>query len=83
MLLAVDPTALYARQTTAASGAVALMTHGLISEADIQSATDRLRDITSEKICGQFFSRERLARLERMVGGQIAREFLLDLIGRQ
>lgn len=58
------------------------MAQGLISESDVQRAADRLREVMPEKVCRQFFDRGRLARLERMAGGPIASEFLLDLIVR-
>lgn len=62
---------------------LALMTQGLISETDIQRAADRLREVMPDRMCRQFFARDRLLRLERMVGFQLAPEFLLDLIVRQ
>ncbi len=59
------------------------MAHGLISESDIQRAADQLREVMTDKICRQFFARDRLLRLERMVGSPLATEFLIDLIVRQ
>lgn len=59
------------------------MAQGLISENDIQRAIDRLGDVVPETICRQFFTRERLLRLERMVDQRIAHPFLIDLIVRQ
>ena len=59
------------------------MAQGLISEHDIQRAADRLRDVMPERLCRQYFAREHLLRLERIVSQQIAHPFLIDLIVRQ
>lgn len=64
------------------------MAHGLISESDIQQAVERLRQVLPEQFCRAFFGRDRLGRLERMVGtpkspARISHHFLLDLLVRQ
>lgn len=64
------------------------MAHGLISETDIQKAIDRLGEVLPDVFCRNFFGKDRLARLERMVAGpgapaRIATPFLLDLLVRQ
>lgn len=56
---------------------------GLVSEDDIQKATDRLRKVLPDAFCRHFFGSARLARLERIVGTTISSHFLLDLIVRQ
>lgn len=57
---------------------------GLVSEDDIQRAAARLRLVLSDSFCREFFGRDRLARLERIVGvNRISSHFLLDLIVRQ
>lgn len=58
------------------------MAAGLISEDDIQRASARLRKVLSAEVCRQYFGRDRLSRLERIVGGKVATEFLIDLIVR-
>jgi DNA repair protein RadD len=56
----------------------------LVSEDDIQKAVARLRRVLPEAFCRQFFGRDRLTRLERIVGVKtISSHFLLDLIVRQ
>lgn len=59
------------------------MAAGLISEDDIQRASAVLRKVLTETFCRQYFGRDRLARLERVVGGKISRHFLVDVIVRQ
>jgi DNA repair protein RadD len=59
------------------------MAAGLISEDDIQRASARLRKVLSETFCRQFFGKDRLRRLESVVGGTISQHFLIDVIVRQ
>ena len=59
------------------------MAAGLISEDDTQKAIARLRPVLSVEFCRQFFGRDTLDRLERIVGQQISHHFLLDLIVRR
>lgn len=59
------------------------MTVGLISEADIQRATDHLRKVLPESFPRLYFGKERMLRLERIVGTKLAPHFLLDLMVRQ
>lgn len=54
-----------------------------ITETDIHAAKDRLRPLLSAQFRREFFGRARLDRLQRIVGGTIHTEFLLDLIVRQ
>lgn len=56
---------------------------GLISEADIQRASERLRAVLPEAFPRQYFGKERMLRLERIVGAKLASHFLLDLLVRQ
>lgn len=56
---------------------------GLISEDDIQKATDRLRAVLPEAFPRLYFGKERMLRLERIVGTKLASHFLLDLLVRQ
>ena len=56
---------------------------GLISEVDIQRACERLRTVLPESFPRQYFGRERMARLERIVGTKLTTHFLLDLLVRQ
>jgi superfamily II DNA or RNA helicase len=56
---------------------------GLISEVDIQRACERLRTVLPEAFPRQYFGRERMARLERIVGTKLTTHFLLDLLVRQ
>jgi superfamily II DNA or RNA helicase len=56
---------------------------GLISESDIQLAAMRLRRALPAEFCRQYFGRDRLLRLERIVGEKIGTAFLADLIVRQ
>jgi len=53
---------------------------GLISEEDIQRAVVRLRKVLPDSFCRQYFGRDRLQRLERIVGGSIDTHFLIVLI---
>lgn len=53
-----------------------------LSETDIQKAKDRLRPVLSTQFRREFFGRDRLDRLERIVGNGIHPELLLDLIVR-
>ncbi len=54
-----------------------------ITEQDIHAAKERLRPLLSAQFRREFFGRARLDRLQRIVGGTIHPEFLLDLIVRQ
>ncbi|HRU10729.1 MAG TPA: hypothetical protein P5144_15240, partial [Thermoanaerobaculia bacterium] len=56
---------------------------GLISEVDIQRACERLRTVLPEAFPRQYFGRERMDRLERIVGTKLTTHFLLDLLVRQ
>jgi len=56
---------------------------GLISEVDIQRACERLRTVLPESFPRQYFGRERMDRLERIVGTKLTTHFLLDLLVRQ
>lgn len=59
------------------------MAAGLISEDDIQRAVDRLRKVLPETFPRAYFGKERMLRLERIVGSKLAGPFLLDLLVRQ
>jgi DNA repair protein RadD len=59
------------------------MAAGLISEDDIQQAVDRLRKVLPETFPRAYFGKERMLRLERIVGSKLAGHFLLDLLVRQ
>ncbi|MEO8197383.1 MAG: helicase-related protein [Thermoanaerobaculia bacterium] len=58
------------------------MAVGLISESDTQKAIDRLRGVLSDAFLRGYFGRERMLRLERIVGTTLAPSFLLDLLVR-
>ncbi len=55
---------------------------GLISEVDIQRACERLRTVLPESFPRQYFGRERMDRLERIVGTKLTCHFLLALLVR-
>lgn len=59
------------------------MAQGLISEDDIQKATERLRKVLPPTFARHYFGKERMLRLERIVDTQLAPHFLLDLLVRQ
>lgn len=59
------------------------MAQGLISEDDIQRAAERLRRVLPEAFPRLYFGKERMLRLERIVGSKLAPHFLLDLLVRQ
>jgi len=59
------------------------MAQGLISEDDIQKAAERLRKVLPESFPRLYFGKERMLRLERIVGAKLSPHFLLDLLVRQ
>lgn len=58
------------------------MVQGLIEDADIHRATSRLRRVLPETFLRSYFGKERLDKLERIVGNRLSSSFLLDLLVR-